>query len=49
MFRLGKGAMRVINRLAKIAAESDDVEKYVFVRRVQEVLSVAQVQANGWV
>ena len=43
--RLGKGAMRVINRLAKIAADS---EKHVFVRRVQEALSVARVQGNGW-
>ena len=41
--RLGKGAMLVINRLpvAKIAAESDGVEEHVFVRRVQEALSVA--------
>ena len=39
---LGKGAMRVINRLAKIAVESDGVEKHVFVRRVQEALSVAR-------
>ena len=47
--RLGKGATRVINRLAKIASESDGVEKHVFVRRVQEALSVARVQGNGWV
>jgi hypothetical protein len=33
--RLGKSAMPVINRLAKIAAESDGVEKHVFVWRVQ--------------
>ena len=30
--RLGKGSMRVLNRLATIAAESDGVEKHVFVR-----------------
>ena len=47
--RLGKGAMRVINRLAKIASESDGIEKHAFVRRVQEALSVARVQGNGWV
>ena len=39
--------MGVTNRLAKIAAESDGVEKHVFVRRVQEALSVARVQGNG--
>ena len=39
--RLGKGAMSVINRLAKTASESDGVEKHVFVRRVQEALCVA--------
>ena len=33
--RLGKGAMRVVNRLAKIAAELDALEKHVFVRRVK--------------
>ena len=37
--RLGKGAMRVINRVAMIAAESDGVEKHVFVRRTQEALN----------
>ena len=47
--RLGKGAMRVINWLAKIASESDGVEKHVFVWRVQEALSVARVQGIGWV
>ena len=47
--RLCKGAMRVINRLAKITAESDAVEKHVFVKRVQEALRVARVQGNGWV
>ena len=31
---LGKGAMRVIHRLAKIASGSDSSEKHVFVRRV---------------
>ena len=46
--RLGRGAMRVINTLAKIAAESNGVEKHVFVRRMQEALSVARVQGNGW-
>ena len=45
---LGRGAMRVINTLAKIAAESNGVEKHVFVRRMQEALSVARVQGNGW-
>jgi hypothetical protein len=44
-----KGAMRVINQPAKIAAESDRVEKHVFVRRVQEALSMARVRGNGWV
>ena len=39
--------MRVINRLAKIAAESDRVDEHV--RRVQEALSVARVKGNGWV
>ena len=38
--RLGNGCMRVINRLGKIASESDAVEKHVFVRRVQEALSI---------
>ena len=47
--RLGKGAMRVMNRLAKIAAESDGVEKHVVVRSAQEALSVARVKGNGWV
>ena len=47
--RLGKGAMRVMNRLAKIASESDGVDLHVFVRRVQEALNVARVQGNGWV
>ena len=40
--RLGKGAMCVINRLAKIAFESDGDEKLeLLVRRVQEAVSVA--------
>ena len=43
---LGKGAMRVVNRLAKFAA--DGVEKHVFVRRTQEALSVARVRGNGY-
>ena len=30
--RLGKGSMRVLDRLATITAESDGVEKHVFVR-----------------
>ena len=47
--RLREGAMRVIIRLAKIAAESDRVEKHVFVQRVREALSVARMQGNGWV
>ena len=47
--RLGKGAMRVMHGLAKIVAEWDGVQKHVFVRRVQEALSVARVQGNGWV
>ena len=47
--RLGKGSMRVLNRLATIAAESDGVEKHVFVRRAQEALSVARVRGNGYV
>ena len=42
--RLGKGSMRVLNRLATIAAESDGVEKHVFVRRAQEALSVARAR-----
>ena len=42
--RPAKGAMRVITRLAKVAAESDGVEKHV--RCVQEALSVARVQGN---
>ena len=46
--RLGKGSMRVLNRLATIAAESDGVEKHVFVRRAQEALSVARC-ARQWV
>ena len=46
---LGKGAMRVTDRLAKLAAGSDGVEKHVCVRRVQEALTVARVQGNGWV
>ena len=33
--RLGRGSMRVLNRLATIAAESDGVEKHVFVRRAR--------------
>ena len=37
------------NRLAKIAAASDGVQKHVFVRHVQEALSVARVKGNGWV
>ena len=44
--RLGKGAMRVLNRLALVAAESDGVEKHVFVQREQQVLSVARVRSN---
>ena len=47
--RLGKGSMRVLNRLATIAAESDGVEKHVFVRCAQEALSVARVRGNGHV
>ena len=47
--RLGKGSMRVLNRLATIAAESDGVEKHVLVRRAQEALSVARVRGNGYV
>ena len=47
--RLGKGSMRVLNRLATIAAESDGVEKHVFVRRAQEALSAARVCGNGYV
>ena len=47
--RLGKGSMRVLNRLATIAAKSDGVEKHVFVRRAQETLSVARVRGNGYV
>ena len=47
--RLGKGSMRVLNRLATIAAESDGVEKRVCVRRAQEALSVARVRGNGYV
>ena len=47
--RLGKGSMRVHNRLATIAAESDRVEKHVFVRGAQEALSVARVRGNGYV
>ena len=35
--------------LATIAAESDGVEKHVFVRRAQEALSVARVRGNGYV
>ena len=34
--------MRIINRLAKIVAGSDGVEKHVFVRCVQEALCVAR-------
>ena len=34
--KLGKGDMRVINRLAKIAAESNGVQKHVIVRRVRQ-------------
>jgi hypothetical protein len=45
--RLGKGAMRVLNRLALVAAESDGVEKHVFVRRAHQVLSVARVRGNA--
>ena len=45
--RLGKGAMRVLNRLALVAAESDGVEKHVFVQRAQQVLSVARVRGNA--
>jgi hypothetical protein len=47
--RLGKGAMHVINRLAKIASGSDGNDKHVFVRRAQEALSVARVRGNGYV
>ena len=47
--RLGKGSMRVLNRLATIVAESDGVEKHAFVRRTQEALSVALVHGNGHV
>ena len=47
--RLGKGSMRVIKRLAKIASESNGVEKHLFVQHVQEAPSVARVQGNGWV
>ena len=47
--RLGKGSVRVLNRLAMIAAESGGVEKHVFVRRAQEALSVARVRGNGYV
>ena len=47
--RLGKGYMRVLNRLAMIAAESDGLEKHVFVRRAQEALSVARERGNGYV
>ena len=36
--RLGKGSMRVLNRLATIAAESDGVEKHVLVRRAPEAV-----------
>jgi hypothetical protein len=39
--------MRVIDRLIQVAAESDGDEKHVFVRRVQETLSVARVEGNG--
>ena len=42
-------SFRVLNRLATIAAESDGVEKHVFVRRAQEALSVARVRGNGYV
>ena len=41
--------MRELNRLATIAAESDGVEKHVFVRRAQEALSVARVRGNRYV
>ena len=47
--RLGKGSMRVLSRLATITAESNGVEKHVFVRRAQEALSVARVRGNGYV
>ena len=49
--RLGKDSMRVLNRLATIAAESDGVEslKHVFVRHAHEALSVARVRGNGYV
>ena len=33
----------------RLAAESDGVEKHVFVRRAQEALSVARVRGNGYV
>ena len=36
-------------RLATIVAESDGVEKHVFVRRAQEALGVARVRGNGYV
>ena len=46
--RLPTGAVRVINRLAKLAAHSDGVyklvPKHVFVRRMQEAPSVARVR-----
>ena len=47
--RLGKGSMRVLNRLATIAVKSDGVEKHVFLRRAQEALSVARMRCNGYV
>ena len=42
--RLGAGAMRIINRLAKCAADYDGVEKLVFVQRMQGALSVVRPQ-----
>ena len=46
--RLGKRAMGVINRLASVAAESEGVQKRVFVMRALQAVSVARVRGNGW-
>ena len=40
--------MGVLNQLATVTAESDEVDKCAFVRRTLQALSVSRVIGNGW-
>ena len=46
---VGNLQMHVTNRLARIAADADGVEKHVFVRGTQEALSMARERGIGYV